>query len=137
MPQTISHHAALIYTMVLVSASDGEMSDNELEAIGDVVRKFPIFHDFDQQRLVQVAEECSEILADEEGLDAVMGLIRQALPDKLRETAYAAAIEVAAADEVVHQEELQMLEHLRQHLGLDRLRAGAIEHSARVRHRTL
>ena len=39
----IDHHSALIYIMVLVSACDGDMTDPELEAIGENVRYLPIF----------------------------------------------------------------------------------------------
>ena len=42
MSQTISHHSALIYTMVVVSAADGSMNDAELHTIGEIVNTFPI-----------------------------------------------------------------------------------------------
>jgi tellurite resistance protein len=134
---TICHHAALIYTMVIVSGADGNMNDAELGTIGEIVKKFPVFHDFDLNRLPQVAEECSSILTEDGGLNAVLGLIGEAIPDKLKETAYAVAVEVAAADEKVGQEELRILELLRDALGIERLHAGAIERSARARHMTL
>jgi tellurite resistance protein len=137
MSEAISHHTALIYAMVLVSAADAEMTDSELRAIGDVVTHFPIFNDFDPERLVGIAEECASIFSEDGGLDAVLGLIEQGLDDKLKETVYAAAVEVATADEVVNQEELRILELLRHRLGIDRLYAGAIERSARARHTTL
>ena len=137
MSQIISHHSALIYTMVIVSAADANMNDAELQMIGDIVQKFPIFNDFNQTRLVSTAQECGAILSEDGGLDAVLGLIREAIPDKLKETAYAVAVEVATADERLGQEELRILEMLRHTLGLDRLYAGAIERSARARHMTL
>ena len=137
MTQTISHHSALIYGMVLVSAADGNMSDNELRAIGDVLTHFPVFKDFDKDRLIQVTQECAAILSEEGGMHAVLGLIQDALPDKLKETAYAAAVEVAAADEVLEQEELRILELLRHGLKIERLFAGAFERSARARHMVL
>lgn len=137
MSDAISHHTAIIYAMVLVSASDGVMTDSEFRAIGDIITHFPVFKDFDTNRVVQVAEECAAIMSDAEGLDAVLGLIEEGVPDRLAETAYAAAIEVAAADEVVNQEELRVLERLRYCLGLERLIAGAIERAARARHMTL
>jgi len=137
MPQTISHHAALIYTMVVVSAADGGMSDAELATIGVIVSKFPIFDDFDSARLIGTAEECGEIMAADGGFEAVLGLIAQAVPDKLKETAYAVAVDVATADNRLGQEELRVLELLRHALGLDRLFAGAIERAARARHMTL
>jgi len=137
MSQTISHHAGLIYTMVIISAADGRMTDAELKTMGEIVQKFPIFNDFSTDRLVTVAEECGEILAAEGGLDAVLGLIKESIPDKLRETAYAVAVEVATADEKLAQEELRILEFLRDALSIERLHAGAIERSARARHMTL
>ena len=33
----ISHHKALIYTMVMVSAADSEMTDEEIMVIGEEV----------------------------------------------------------------------------------------------------
>lgn len=137
MSDAISHHTAIIYAMVLVSASDAEMTDSELMTIGDVITHFPVFRDFSNERLMTVAEECAAILTDDEGLEAVLGLIEEGLPDKLLETAYAAAVEVAAADDVVNQEELRVLERLRHKLGIERLSAGAIERAARARHMTL
>ncbi len=137
MTQTISHHSALIYLMVVVSAADGGMSDRELRTIGEIVTKFPIFRDFDSERLVQVAEECGSIMEEDGGLQAVLGLAKEALPQKLHETAYAIAVDVATADERVGQEELRVLELIRHTLGIDRLYAGAIERSARARHMTL
>lgn len=137
MSEAISHQTAIIYAMVLVSASDAKMTDSELMTIGDVITHFPVFRDFPRDRLMIVAEECAAILVEPEGLDAVLGLIEEGLPDKLRETAYAAAVEVAAADEVVNQEELRVLERLRHRLEIERLFAGAIERSARARHMIL
>lgn len=137
MSDAISHHTALIYSMVLVSAADAEMTDSEIRTIGDVVTHFPVFNDFDPERLVSIAEECAAIFSEDGGLEAILGLIEQGLDDRLNETAYAAAVEVAAADENVNQEELRVLEMLRHRLGIERLYAGAIERSARARHMTL
>lgn len=128
----ISHHAALIYTMVLVSASDRDMSDAELETMGGIVGHLPIFRDFDRATLSKTAAACAELLQADDGLDRAFDLIRSALPPKLRETAYALACDVAASDIVVHQEELRILEMIRHRLGIDRLTAAAIERGARA-----
>ena len=56
------------------------------------------------------------------------------LAEKLYETAYALAVEVAAADLDVGQEELRFLEMLQDKLGLDALVKTAIERGARARH---
>jgi len=126
-PSTLGPQAALIYVMVTVSAADSDMTDAELRAIGDLVRSLPVFHGFDEENLVPVAEQCAAVLAAENGLEAVLDQVRRALSAPLRETAYAVACEVAAADGVVPQEELRLLEMLRHRLEIERLVAAAIE----------
>lgn len=133
---TISHHAALIYVMVVVAASDGAMTDPELEAIGRRIRTLPVFRDFDPDRLVPVAQECGAILQDDDGLNAVLGLVEEALPDHLRETAYYLALEVALTDAAVKLEEIRVIERLRHALGLEKLIAAALERGARARYQT-
>ncbi|MFZ5792642.1 MAG: tellurite resistance TerB family protein [Pseudomonadota bacterium] len=134
---TINHHAALIYTMVLVSASDRDMTDAELASIGDMVLHLPVFKDFDRKKLTKVGAECAKLLQKEDGLDQAFKLIKRALPRKLRETAYALACDVAAADGSATQEELRLLEMIRDRLDIDRLTAAAIERGARARHLTV
>jgi tellurite resistance protein len=134
---TINHHAALIYTMVLVSASDRDMTDAELASIGDMVLHLPVFKDFDRKKLTKVGAECAKLLQKEDGLDQAFKLIKKALPKKLRETAYALACDVAAADGSATQEELRLLEMIRDRLDIDRLTAAAIERGARARHLTV
>jgi len=130
----IDHQTALIYTMVLVSAADRDMTDAELQTIGEIVRYLPIFKGFDENELTRIAGDCADILDDEKGLDKALKLIKSSLPHKLHETAYAVACDVAAADGHVAQEELRLLEMLRYTLDLDRLAAAAIERGARARH---
>ncbi|GIK98179.1 MAG: hypothetical protein BroJett029_23880 [Alphaproteobacteria bacterium] len=133
----ISHHAALIYTMVLVSAADRDMTDAEMRSIGDIVLHLPVFRDFDRDNLTKAASACAEKLNGDGGLDRVFDEIKAALPQKLRETAYALACDVAAADGHVTQEEARMLEMIRHELDIGRLPAAAIERGAKARHATL
>lgn len=137
MAKPISEHEALIYAMVTLSAADRTMTDDELMKIGDIVRTVPVFEGFDADRLVTVAEACGALLQDDEGLSNMLAIISASLPERLHETAYALAVEVAAADLHVEQEELRFLQLLRDRLGLDRLAVAAIERSARVRYRRL
>lgn len=129
----IDHHAALIHTMVLVSAADTDMTDAELQIIGDIVNHLPVFKKYDRQRLTKDLRDCAQLLGRDDGLEVVLKGIKSALPQKLRETAYAVACDVAAADGEASQEELRLLEMLRHRLGLDRLIAAALERGARAR----
>jgi tellurite resistance protein len=135
MSKPVSRHEALIYVMVTLSAADRTMTDHELMKIGDVVRTMPIFKDFDAEKLVATAEACGVLLQDENGLDTVLTIIAVSLPQRLYDTAYACAVEVAAADLHVEQEELRFLQMLRDRLDLDKLTVAAIERAAQARFR--
>jgi tellurite resistance protein len=124
---------ALIYTMVLASAADETMTDSELEIMGDMLKVLPVFRNYDLGDLSQVAQRCAELLADPEGLDKIIDQVANALPERLRETAYALACDVIAADGTASQEELRLLEILRDRLDIGRLEAAAIERGARAR----
>ncbi len=133
----ITPHEALIYIMITTAAADRQISDRELERIAQIVRHLPVFMGFDVNNLAKTAERCGDLLSNEEGLDDMLELVAGALPRKLHETAYALAVEVAAADLRVPDEEIRLLELLRDALNLDKLVTAAIERGARARHQTL
>jgi tellurite resistance protein len=129
----ISYHAALIYTMVLISAADRNMTDAELQMMDDLIRALPVFHDYSHELLPSTAASCADLLDSEDGLEQALQLIKSSLPEHLRETAYALACDIAAADGRIRPEEVRMLEMIRYELELDRLLAAAIERGARAR----
>jgi tellurite resistance protein len=133
----ITPHEALIYIMITMSAVDRQISDHELERISQIVRQQPVFMGYDMEDLAKTAERCGELLCHEEGLQELLELVEAALPKKLHETAYAVAVEIAAADLRVPDEEIRFLELLRDALHLDKLTTTAIERSARARHQTI
>ena len=130
-------HEALIYLMVVTSASDRDMTDVELARIGDVVQTWPIFEDFDADKLVKIAQDCQKLLHQDGGLQKVISLAQGAIPLHLHETAYAAAFEVAAVDLEMRMEELRVLQLLRSELAVDPLTVAAIERASKARHRSL
>lgn len=130
-------HGALIYTMVIVSAADANMSDRELETIGEIIAHLPVFRGFDRRTLAGFLNSCAEALAAEDGLEKTLEAIKESLPPNLRETAYAIACDLVAADGEASQEELRVLELIRHRLNVDRLTAAAIERGARARAQTL
>jgi tellurite resistance protein len=131
---TISHHTALIYVMVLISAADGSMSESELRIIGELTKSLPVFKDFDHARLLAICQECAQILQEPDGADALLGLVDDGLPDVLHETAYWVALEVALADRRIALEELRVLDAIRRLLEIDKLTAAAIERGARAKY---
>lgn len=127
----------MIHLMVIISAADRDMRDEELARIGAIVRTLPVFRGFPQSRTLEVAQRCQQLLQEEAGLEGVLALIRDALSPELRETAYALAVDVAAADLAVREEETRLLDMVRQRFSLDALAVAAIERAASIRHRTV
>ncbi|MCF8511035.1 MAG: tellurite resistance TerB family protein [Rhodobacteraceae bacterium] len=132
----MSAQDALVAVMVAASASDQHMRTAELMAIQSMVNHMPVFANYDVDRIRRVSQIVFDLFEEEDGLDALFGLIREALPERLNETAYALACDVVTADGNHSQLELQMLEEVREELQIDRLHAAAIEWGARVRHLT-
>jgi len=135
-PTSISTEDALVAVMVAVSAADG-IETSELLSINRMVDHLPVFGSYDKDRIAVVAEVVYDLFEEEDGLDALFGLVRNALPDELNETAYAFACDVAAANGRLTQSELRILEEMRYELDIDRLHAAAIERGARARHQQL
>ena len=104
--------------------------------INNAINNLPVFGDYDAERVPRISNMVFELLEPEDGLEALFGLIREALPARLNETAYALACDVAAADGLIREGELRLLEEIRYELELDRLHAAAIERGARARHLT-
>ncbi len=130
-------HEALIYLMVVTSASDRDMTDVELARIGQVVRSWPIFADFDDGRLVKVAQDCQKLLHQDGGLQNVIAVARSAVPLHLHDTAYAAAFEVATVDQEMRMEERRVLQVLQRELAVDPGTVSAIERANKARLRSL
>lgn len=137
LPQPLSPQDSLVALMIAVSAADLELHTAELVAIQSVVNHLPIFGNYDSDRIKTIAQTVFDLFEEYDGLDALFGLIRDSLPERLHETAYALACDIAAADGKISQAELRMLEEIRHELQLDRLHAAAIERGARARHMRL
>lgn len=128
---------AIIYVMVMVSASDREMDDAELARIGAIIRTLPAFRGFEQSKTLAVAQDCQKWLQRENGLAEILDAVSAAIPETAHDMAYALAVDIAIANLKVKPEEVRLLQILREKLTLDRATVSAIERAAKARHRTL
>ena len=132
--RVLSPQDCLVALMIAVSASDEDLRTAELVKIQSAVNMLPVFSDYDIVRMREAGQVVFDLFDQEDGLDALFGLVRQYLPERLYETAYALACDVAAADGRLRDTELRMLQEIRDELEIDRLHAAAIERGARARH---
>ncbi len=128
---------ALIAVMVAVAASDETLGTAELVSIARMVDHLPIFASYDIDRITPISETVYDLFEEEEGLDAFFALVKESLPVKLYEMAYALACDVAASDGRLMQSELLFLETIRHEFDIPRLHGAAIELGAKVRHQRL
>jgi len=135
--QALTPQDCLVMLMIAVSVSDQQVRTSELIKIENQVNTLPIFGTFDIDRITLLSKMVYDLFAEEDGLDALFGLVQDNMPEKLNETAYALCCDVAAADGKIRIGELRLLEEIRDELNIDRLHAGAIERGARARHMTL
>jgi len=133
----LSPQDCLVAVMIAVSMSDEDIRTAELVKIEGAVNNLPVFADYDIDRVTTISGTVIDLFEQEDGLDALFGLIRDNLPQRLFETAYALACDVAASDGTLRESELRLLEEIRYELDIDRLYAAAIERGARARHLTL
>jgi tellurite resistance protein len=134
LPHPLTAQDCLVALMIAISASDENIRTAELVKIEVAVNHLPIFANYDVDRMHAMAQTVFDLFSEEDGLDALFGLIRDNLPERLFETAYALACDVAVADGMLGETELRLLEEIRYELDLDRLHAAAIERGARARH---
>lgn len=125
---------ALVCTMVLIAAADGGITDREIGVMSGLVQTLPVFQDFSSDQLDAATEAAIGLLGEDDGLSHAGQLIRDALEPRLRETAYALACDVVAAQRAPQQPVLRMLEFVVSELRIDALVAAAIERGARARH---
>lgn len=130
----MSPQDALIAVTLVTAIADERMSDREYREIVATVDLLPVFQNYDNSRLEGIIDTVQVLLAEEDGLETLIGIIRDALPEHLYETAYALACDVVAADGSVVLTEMRLLEELRHGLEIDRLNAAAIERGSRARH---
>lgn len=137
MAEQVSTQEALIYLMTTMCVADRGLDQVELRAIRFQIEQLPIFAGYNVDELPRTVNAAASVLTAGDGIDRILALVAGSLPLDLYETAYALAIEIAAADVHARQEELHLLELIRDGLNLSPLAVAAIEHSARVRYRTL
>ncbi len=128
---------ALVAAMVVTAAADTNMTNAERDTVAGIVALLPVFRGFPEGRFGQISDVVVGMLAEEDGIEQLMTLLDDVLPERLRATAYALACDVAAADGEAAVEELRLLEIMRHRLGVGRLTAAAIERGARARYTRL
>ena len=129
-PHPLSPQDCLVAVMIAVSAADEDIRTSELVKIESMINHLPIFASYDLDRMRVMSQTVFDLFSVEDGLDALFGLLRDNLPERLYETAYALACDVGAADGALTEGELRLLEEIREPSWIDRPAARAARSNA-------
>ena len=74
----------LVAMMMAIAISDSNIRTAELVKIQSAVNNLPIFAEYDIDRLNIISQTVFDLFEQEDGLDALFGLVRDHLPSELK-----------------------------------------------------
>jgi len=125
--------------MTLSAATDGDISDKELNIINFLFTTLPIFENINNDYLSKKMIECMELTEIENNFENILDLINDGLSSNkdLKKTSYILALEVMMADLNIIEESVRFLELLGDSLGLNNLETSAIKYTIRSKYAEL
>ena len=103
----LSPQDSLVMVMMTVSASDAQVRTSELHTIQSIINHLPIFAGYDGDRMRNVAQVVFDLLDEDEGIEAVLGLVRETC-QKIGTKPPMQWPDVAAGDGYLEQTELRL-----------------------------
>lgn len=113
----LSKHEAFVATMLAVSAADGQISDEEVEDMVSRLRRVHLFSGMSDDDLVASTNRPFALLR-KGGPGELIRSASPVLPNELRESAFAVAVDIAFSDGTVEDEEKQLIEDLQREFGI-------------------
>lgn len=113
----LSKQEAMVAVMLAISAADGNISDEEIEDLITRLRRLRLFSGLTDDQLIAATNRPFDLLR-KGGPDELIRSACPALPQQLRESAFAIAVDLAFSDGSVADEEKQLIEKLQQDFGI-------------------
>jgi tellurite resistance protein len=104
---------AFLAIALATSAADGEIIEEEAKGIFAYLLQMRMFDGYDEDQMSDIFNKLVKVLEDD-GVGGLVAIAKSSLPDELRETAFACAVDVALADGVIEDGEKALLEELQQ-----------------------
>ncbi len=124
---------AILRLMYLAALSDGELCDIELKSIETKLVTYPLLRNITTNKSRKIISDLLGTLQNRSTKD-ILKEINEIIPDKLKKTAYAFALEVCAKDLVLHKNEINFLNDLAKIFNIDNETAEALRKSIDVRY---
>ncbi len=125
---------ALIYSMTLSAAIDGEISEKEMRTIDHLIDSLPIFKKHNQDDTKKTMSMCMEILKADSNVEELIALIDKSLNKNNKKIAYMLSLEIMMVDQNFTSEKLRALEIFENIFQISNLEASALKHSSRIKY---
>ena len=104
--------------IIAAVASDQTLSEEELKFMPVLFSRMRLFRDWSTAQYDELFNKLFQVLKHQ-GFAAFLNICISSLPKKLRQTAFAVAVDIVLADSTVNREEKDFLYELQKKLGLD------------------
>jgi uncharacterized tellurite resistance protein B-like protein len=116
--QSLGPEEAFTAILVTTIASDGHLSNDEIQAVGTTLNRLKLFREMRGSQIERLIQKVFDLL-NELGGPELVGRACEALPEELRLPTFINAVDLVFADGEVGEEEEAVIEDLVQHLNFD------------------
>lgn len=109
--KTLNKQEAFLAVALAASAADGHIAQSEIESIISYVQRMRLFETVTGQQMHNIFDKLIGILK-RGGPGALIQAAKDPLPDELRETAFACAVDITLADGVLEEAEKDLLSQI-------------------------
>ena len=113
----LSKEEAFAAVSLVAIAADGVITEEEARGMFVQFYRMRTFAGYNDNQMSSMLNKLINIIK-KQGLDALVGLAKESLPENMRATAFAVATDLALADGEIAEEEKKLLTKVQQSLGL-------------------
>jgi hypothetical protein len=113
----LTKHEAFAGILLAANASDGHVSQEEVQGFFTILLRMKMFRDWTPEKLQQTIDRMLGLLK-RKGVEETVDRCAQALPEQLHRAAFANACDLILADGVVEEEEKEFINRLRRALNI-------------------
>ena len=124
----------IIKLLYMTAAADGLLHPNELDSIKQKLVTYPWLRTITSKRRDQILSELMENNYNKKPESEILAEINNIIPDELKATAYALALEICAKDDVLDKLELAFMKKVAKLFGIDNETAEALKKSVDIRY---
>ena len=114
-PEKFSKQEAFLAVAVATSGADGHIAQSEIHEIANYLNRMKMFEGYTGNQMQKIFDKLLQILKTQ-GPGGLIARAKGSLPENLRETAFACAVDIALADGVLEESEKSLLNDLQQSL---------------------